>query len=434
MSGSEAPLSRSGSTPASRAAADHPPVRFGQFQLAPARRQLLESGRPVKLGARAFDILALLVERAGELVSKEELMARAWPTAVVEEINLRVHVAALRRALGDGQAGNRFIVNAAGRGYLFVAPLTAVEDPGPPPIAAQAATHNLPTTLMRMVGRTVEVESLLRLVKSQRLLTIVGAGGVGKTTVAFAVAHKLLEAFRDGVHFVDLAAIAGDAAIPEAFAAAVGVSVFKEAPARDLIDFLKGKECLLLVDNCEHVIASVAQLIEQLLKASPGLRVLATSREPISAESEWQYRIAPLSVPAEETPLTALEAREHSAVQLFVERAMTGEHTFELNDANAALVATICRNLDGLPLAIELAAAGVAVLGLNELAVRVHDQVSRGPRGAAPPRCGIRPCGRRSTGAMSFWARPRGSRSSDSRFSTAHSRWTRRPAWSGTTR
>jgi predicted ATPase/DNA-binding winged helix-turn-helix (wHTH) protein len=365
-----------------------PAVRFGQFQLDVTRRQLLESGRPVRLGTRAIDILSLLVERAGELVSKEDLMARVWPRTVVEEINLRVHVAALRRALGDGQAGNRFIVNAAGRGYSFVAPLVAVKYRASPiashhraqPIAAQA-THNLPTTLTRMVGRAVEVESLVRLVKSQRLLTIVGAGGVGKTTVALAVALEFLEAFHDGVHFVDLAAIPAEAALAGAFAAALGVSVSEALPARDLIDFLKDKRLLLLVDNCEHLIAGVARLIEALLKAAPGLRVLATSREPLSAEGEWQYRLAPLSVPAEEPRLNATEAREHSAVQLFVERAMTGEHTFELNDANVALVASICRTLDGLPLAIELAAAGMAVLGLKELAVRVHDQVLRGTSG-----------------------------------------------------
>ncbi len=355
-------------------------VSFGPFQLIASRRQLLESGKQVKLGSRAFDILALLVAQAGTLVSKEELMAKVWPKTVVEDINLRVHVAAVRRALGGDDAGNQFIVNTVGRGYSFIAPLTIVEKPLLPP-AATFQTNNLPTTLTRMVGRTTEFESLLRLVKSQRLVTIVGAGGVGKTTLALAVMRALIDAFRDGVHFVDLAAATDEAALMAAFAAALNISVSKETPKRDLIDFLTTKDCVLLIDNCEQVIAGVARLVEALLKASPGVRALTTSREPLGAEGECQYRIAPLSFPGEEPALTAQSARQHSAVQLFVERAMTGEHTFELNDTNARIVANICRTLDGLPLAIELAAAGVAVLGLNELALRVHDQVSRAPSG-----------------------------------------------------
>jgi predicted ATPase/DNA-binding winged helix-turn-helix (wHTH) protein len=359
-----------------------PALRFGPYQLLPAERLLLESGKVVKLGDRAFDLLTLLVEKSGQVVSKDELIRRVWPTTVVEEINLRVHVAAVRRALGDGQGGNRYIVNAVGRGYSFVAKVTA--EPAVAPVKADSSapatsSHNLPSSLTRMLGRSNELQALIRLARSQRFLTIVGPAGVGKSTVALAVARELLNDFPDGIRFVDLAAISSPALVPTSFATALGLSISASSPLEDLIAFLKDKIALLVLDNCEHLVDEVASVVETLLKGSLNLCVLATSREALSAEGEWQYRIAPLSVPKEDgTPLTAELAGGHSAVELFVERAITGEQGFELSDDNAPIVAQICRAVDGLPLAIELAAARLASLGLQELAVRVDDQVSRG--------------------------------------------------------
>jgi predicted ATPase/DNA-binding winged helix-turn-helix (wHTH) protein len=360
-------------------------LRFGSFQLMPAERVLLESGRAVKLGARAFDLLTLLVERAGRLVSKEELISHVWPTTVVEDINLRVHVAAVRRALGDGQSGSRYIVNAAGRGYTFVAEVAVETGHGPAkaaPNTLEAINHNLPNSLIRMVGRSRDVHAVRRLCRAQRLLTVVGPAGVGKSTVALAVARDLLNDFPSGIWFVDLAAISSAALIPNAFATALGLAVSPTSPLADLVLFLKDKSALLLLDSCEHLIDDVAKITEQLLKGTAAVHVLATSREPLSAEGEWQYRISPLVVPKEEDgTVTAEFVRRHSAVELFVERAITAELSFELTDENAALVAQICRALDGLPLAIELAAARLSLLGINELAMRVDDQVSRGASG-----------------------------------------------------
>jgi predicted ATPase/DNA-binding winged helix-turn-helix (wHTH) protein len=353
--------------------------------LVPAERRLLESGTVVKLGARAFDLLALLVDRAGQVVSKQEIISRLWPTTVVEEINLRVHVAAVRRALGDGQNGNRYIVNAAGRGYCFVAKVTQDVEAATVTMASMPTSgtkHNLPSPLTRMVGRSHEVQALVRLVRSQRLLTIVGAAGVGKSTVAVAVAAELLNDFPDGVRFVDLAAISTSAMIPSSFAAALGLAISASSPLADLIAFLQDKCVLLLLDNCEHLVDEIASGTEQLLKASPKLHVLATSREPLNAEGEWQYRIAPLAVPKDDnTEITAEFARGHSAIELFVERAITGEQGFELTNENAAIVTQICRTLDGLPLAIELAAARLGLFGIHELAIRVEDQVSSASAG-----------------------------------------------------
>jgi DNA-binding winged helix-turn-helix (wHTH) protein len=243
-------------------------VRFGPFQFAPNQRLLLESGKEVRIGNRALDILIVLIEQAGKVVTKEELIAYAWPNTIVEEINLRVHIAALRRALGDGQTGSRYIVNIVGRGYSFVAPLI-------PQDAQSIATpkfshkHDLPASLTRMVGREADVKQLTELVRTRRSVTIVGAGGVGKSTLALAVASQLLDAYHDGMHFVDLAAIANAALLPTALAAAIGLSVPTEDPIPELVRYLQDKNMLLVFDNCEHLIAAVSTVTERLLRARP---------------------------------------------------------------------------------------------------------------------------------------------------------------------
>jgi len=355
-------------------------LRFGQFQLIPSQRLLLESGKPVKLGSRAFEILNLLVEKAGQVVTKEELIARVWPTTVVEEANLRVHVAAVRRALGDGQRGNRYIVNTAGRGYSFVGPVTSDTEALVPadPLVSAAVKHNLPSALTRMVGRAAEVENLVRLAQSQRFLTLAGPAGVGKSTLALAVARQLLTQIHDGTYFVDLGAVSSTSLVPSAFATALGLAVSASAPLSDLVSYLKSKSLLLVLDNCEHLVGAVASATETILRQCPDLHILATSREPLGAAGEWIYRVSPLAVPEEDdTQIRAESAQQYSAVELFVERAIISDHRFELTDANAAIVAHICRCLDGLPLAIELAAARVDLHGVQELAARLDDQVSR---------------------------------------------------------
>ena len=354
--------------------------RFGPFQLLPFERQLLESGRPVKLGSRALEILNLLVEKAGQVVTKEELVARVWPTTVVEEVNLRVHVAAVRRALGDGQRGNRYIVNAAGRGYSFVG--TINRDPEPallePAPSGVAPKHNLPSALVRIVGRAADVDSLLHLVRSHRLVTIAGPAGVGKSTVALAVSRQLVHDFPDGISFVDLGAVSKGTLLPSAFATALGLAVSADEPLADLIAYLRDKSLLLVLDNCEHLVEEVAATVEGALRQCPNVRVLATTREPLNAEGEWTYRLAPLPVPKEQDDRGGAAAvQQYAAAELFVERAITSDHGFELSDANASVIAHICRALDGLPLAIELAAARVGIHGIHELAARLDDHVAR---------------------------------------------------------
>ena len=274
-------------------------ISFGPFRLLAAQRLLLEGEKPVRLGSRAFDILAALVERAGEVVGKEELMARAWPKTFVEEANLKIQVSALRRALGDGQGGHRYVVTVPGRGYNFVAPVS-LEEPSrapPPPTIAPAAVHNLPFAVTRMIGREEAVAALVSRLSRQRLVTIVGPGGIGKTTVALAVAERMIASYEDGVWLVDLAPLGDPRLVPSAVATVLGLEIRTEDPLPGLVAGLRDKRMLLLLDNCEHVIDAAASLAAAVLSGAPGVNILATSREPLGVAGEREYRLGPLSSP-----------------------------------------------------------------------------------------------------------------------------------------
>jgi predicted ATPase/DNA-binding winged helix-turn-helix (wHTH) protein len=364
---------------------------FGPFRLLSAQRLLLEGDKPVRLGSRAFDILIALVERAGEVVGKEELIARAWPTTVVDEANLKIQVSALRRALGDGQGDNRFIATVVGRGYNFVAPIREQEPSRAPPSPAIApsAPHNLPFATTRMIGREETVTALVARLSRQRLMTIVGPGGIGKTTVALAVAERMIGAYEQGVWLVDVAPLRDPGLVPSAVATVLGVEVRTKDPLSGLVAALGDRRLLLLLDNCEHVIDAAAGLAAAVLSGTPGVTILATSREPLGVQGERVHRLGPLDSPEPSPGLTATEVAAFPAVQLFVERVTAIVEDFALTDANAALVVAICRRLDGLPLAIEFAAPRVEVLGIEGLAARLDDSLRRlsgARRRAALPR------------------------------------------------
>ena len=356
---------------------DEHAISFGPYRLLAAQRLLLEGDQPVRLGSRAFDILAALVERAGEVVGKEELIARAWPKTYVEEANLKIQVSALRRALGDGQDGNRYVITVPGRGYNFVAPVRR-EEPSRaplPPTVASAAPHNLPFAVTRMIGREEAVAALVSRLSRQRLVTIVGPGGIGKTTVALAVAERVIASYEHGVWLVDLAPLGDPRLVPSAVATVLGLEIRTEDPLPALVAALRDNRMLLLLDNCEHLIEAVAGLAAALLSGAPGVSILATSREPLGVAGEREYRLAPLGSPQASSGLTAAEAAAFPAVQLFVERVTAIVEDFALTDANAPLVVEICRRLDGLPLAIEFAAPRVEVLGIEGLAARLDDSL-----------------------------------------------------------
>ena len=362
---------------------------FGPFRLIPNQQQLLEGHRPVRVGSRALAILVVLVERTGEIVSKEEIFRRVWPDTIVEEGNLRVHVTALRRALGDGRDGARYIASIPGRGYQFVASVQSLErlNPAVEPPAIHPPAYNIPLPLSRMIGRDTVVKSLAAQLKRWRFLTLVGAGGIGKTSVALAVAHASVEHFENTACFVDLARIADPALVSSALAAVLGVGMHTGDPAPGLVAHLRDKSILLVLDSCEHVIDTVAALAENIFKGAPGVHILATSREPLLTEGETIVRLSPLRFPGPDSAITAAEALTYPAVQLFVERAAATLDDFELTDADAPTVAEICRKLDGIPLAIEFASARLGALGVRGLAEHLHDRfrlLTRGRRTALP--------------------------------------------------
>jgi len=348
---------------------------FGNFRLLPARRLLLEGDKPLRLGSRALDILIALLERAGDLVTKDELMALVWPNTFVESANLTVHIAALRRGLGDGRDGNRFLINIPGRGYRFVAPVDVIREssPSPPEAAAVPNAHNLPAHLTRLIGREDVVSAVAAQLCRSRFLTVVGPGGIGKTSAALAVAEKLIANYRDGTWLIDLAPVCDSLHVPAALASALGYDSRNQNTLAGVIATLRYKQMLLILDNCEHVVAAAADLVAGVLRGAPGVQVLATSREPLRTEGERIYRLPPLESPPAGHGISAEKALRFAAVQLFVERTAAALGEFVLDDADAPLVGDICRKLDGIPLAIEFAAARVNCFGIRGLAARLDD-------------------------------------------------------------
>jgi predicted ATPase/DNA-binding winged helix-turn-helix (wHTH) protein len=361
---------------------EHPATsRFGRFELQSRERRLLEDGQPVALGARAFDLLAVLVDRAGQLVAKNVLLTLVWPGLVVEENNLQVQVSALRKVLGQSA-----LATIPGRGYRFELPverddaiaptiapslLAPAAAPGPP-----RARTNLPAHLLALYGRAHDVRTIKALLRQHEVVTVVGAGGIGKTRVAQAVAAEIaVEAaaeFPDGVWWIELAALSDGALVPSAVAQVLGVPLSGDrSPNETLAALLASQRLLLVLDNCEHLTDFVAELIESVRAATPRVRFLATSQETLKTAEEHVYRVGALLVPAHECAADALHA---GAIELFVARAEEAVPSFALTPAHAPAVIEICRRLDGIPLAIELAAARLPLLGVEGMRARLDER------------------------------------------------------------
>jgi predicted ATPase/DNA-binding winged helix-turn-helix (wHTH) protein len=323
--------------------------RFGSFELLARRQLLVHAGEPVRIGSRALAILTLLVEGAGDLVTKEQLMAAAWPTTFVDDGNLKVNVSNLRRVLASVDPGLDYIATVAGRGYRFIAPV-----------------HRIPTGAagfppkISLIGRADDLAAVQERLSTSPVVTLTGTGGIGKTALATGVAYAVGPQYPDGLMFVDLAKISVPLFIPAAMAFALGLTAADEDSVAGVIHALEGQRKLLLIDNCEHLLPAVAGVIDRLSTSLEGVRILATSREPLRIRDEHVYRLDPLKSYPHQDP-TALEASSYPAVELFVTRAF--EQTgYKLHDADAASVAEICRRLDGIPLAIELAATRIGTL------------------------------------------------------------------------
>jgi predicted ATPase/DNA-binding winged helix-turn-helix (wHTH) protein len=364
-------------------------LSFGPFRLAPGERLLTREGAPVELGARALDILIALVSRPNEVISKKELLSHVWPDVTVEEHSLRFHMASLRKALGDGRDGARYITTLAGRGYCFVASVTRSRDEvaAATPVAADFPHANLPSRITHMVGRDEDVLRISTRLMHARFVSIVGIGGVGKTTVAIAVGHHLIETFKGAVLIADLGMLSDPGLVATAIASMLGLSVQSEDATPALIAYLRSKRMLLILDTCEHLINAVAALTSQIYAKAPQVHILATSHEVLQVEGEHVYRLDTLTCPPEDSEVIGEAVQTFPAPRLFIERAAASGARLDLSDAEAAIVVRICRKLDGVALAIELAARRVEAYGLHQTETLLNQSLTLlllGHRSATP--------------------------------------------------
>jgi predicted ATPase/DNA-binding winged helix-turn-helix (wHTH) protein len=343
-------------------------LSFGPYTLLVRERLLTRGGAPVELGARALDILIALVSRPNEIISKKEILSHVWPGVTVEESSLRFQMAGLRKALGDGQGGARYITTLAGRGYCFVAPVKRSRDEAraAAAVAGDFPHANLPGRPMHMVGRDEDVLRIASNLIDARFVSIVGSGGVGKTTVAIAVGHHLREAFTGAILIVDLSMLSDSGLVATAIASMLGLSVRSEDATPALIAYLRSKRMLLILDTCEHLIDAVAALALQIFAKAPDVHILATSREALQVEGEHIYRLDTLPCPPDDTEVKSATARTFPAPRLFIERAVASGARLDLSDVDVAVIVRICRKLDGVALAIELAARRVEAYGLHQ--------------------------------------------------------------------
>jgi predicted ATPase/DNA-binding winged helix-turn-helix (wHTH) protein len=350
-----------------------PSHRFGRVEIRPIERQVWIDGALVPLGSRAFDVLMALLEHRQRVVSKDELLDLAWPGLVVEENNLAVQVSALRKVLGP-----QTIVTVPGRGYRFAAALAAddlVEAPAASSDAPRGPVAPLPAPATPLLGRDDELATLSAWLASHRLVTLLGAGGIGKTSLALAAARARLAAQHETVAWVDLAALTDAALVPTAVAQALGLPVTAaDDPGPPLVAALASMQALLVLDNAEHVLLAVTRLARAVLAGAPEVRLLVTSQAALKLDAEHVFRVGPLSVP--EAGATSAQALGHGAVALFVEQAGSADRRFALDAHNVDQVVTLCRRLDGVALALKLAAARLPLLGLDGLVARLDERLT----------------------------------------------------------
>ena len=362
----------------------------GEWEVDLVRRELRARSIPVTIGSRAFEVMEVLVRSAGEFVTKDNLMDRVWPGVVVEENTLEVHISAIRRALGPDR---RMLQTEYGRGYRLLGPWTAGQERSAEPVGLEPVSRpvepvqtNLPAAASDLIGRTIAVQHLGDLLSANRVVTLTGPGGIGKTRLALDVARGLFPSFQGDVRLVELVSLSDPGLVPSAVAGGIGLKLGGEISAELVARAIGAQKLLLVLDNCEHVIDAAATLAETIVRMCPRTTILATSREILKIEGEYVYRVPPLDVPPQfEEPDNILS---HSAVQLFIATTRALQSDFSPDGENLPAIAAICRRLDGIPLAIDLAATRVATLGLQQVAAGLDDRFGMltGGRRTALPR------------------------------------------------
>jgi predicted ATPase/DNA-binding winged helix-turn-helix (wHTH) protein len=362
-----------------------------QWEIDLGRRELRSRGIPVPLGGRAFEVVTVLVQSASEFVTKDDLMDRVWPGATVGEGTIHVHISAVRKALGPDRA---MLKTASGRGYRLLGNwMPQQRETTAAPVysfltrtSGTPAPNNFPPLITRLVGRAAACQSVRDLVSAYRVVTLTGPGGIGKTSLAIKAVRYLLSDFEDGGWLVELASLSDPGLVPSTVAAALGLKLTGEISAASVARAVGGKHLLVVLDNCEHVIDAAANLAETLTRLCPRTTIVATSREVLRIDGESVYRVPPLEVPA---PGHAAPdyIMQYSAVELFVARTKALNAGFSPHAEDLASIAAICRQLDGMPLAIELAAASAAALGIAQVSTGLRDRfalLTRGRRTALP--------------------------------------------------
>jgi predicted ATPase/DNA-binding winged helix-turn-helix (wHTH) protein len=350
-----------------------PGLLFGPIEVQPQQRRLIVEGRDVPVGARAFDVLVALAERAGSLVSKNDLLELAWPGVVVEENNLQVQVSTLRKVLGP-----QAIATIPGRGYRFTLTHDAADStpserrPSRRGGSAPASSVGSAPVIDDLYGRDHDIVCVADLVKRHKLVTVVGPAGIGKTRLAHAVVERVRDEFAEHARIIELAPMGDAALVSVSIAACLGIPVRDQTSARRLIvQALADQQMLLVLDNCEHLLDEVDHLVAALRTGAPGVHILATSQEVLRHADEHRYRLEPLAVPEE---ATVAAARRAGAVELFMARAQAVDPRMLLTETNVGAVVEICRRLDGIPLALELAAARLPLLGLDGVRARLNQR------------------------------------------------------------
>src|SRR5467141_197457 len=298
----------------------HRKLRFGPFELSIGERVLRRDGQALPLGDRALDILIYLADRPGEVIAKQELMDHVWSDVTVEEGSLRVHVAVIRKALGDGQFGNRYIANIKGRGYSFVGSVVSLSGGTESRNAKFRHQGRLPVRPLMMIGRETVVSEVGDKLRDERFVTLLGPGGIGKTTIALAVGRAAAEEFGGNVYFADLESLTDPRQVAGAVATSLRLALKSKDPGLELVDLVRSRKLLIILDSCEHVIETVALLAEQLYQETEQVYLLTTSRELLKVEGEHCCWVLPLDFPPDGSAQTANAVLRYPAVQLFVRR------------------------------------------------------------------------------------------------------------------